>query len=154
MPTLLLFRNNAEAVMEGAKKIKSVYRNRHGFQVNYLAAVLMLDKLLAESGLVVTSLAGRLELAQYDAVQSPVEVQNRLTGIHGNVGLTCAFFQFLLVIRLTKKLRKVKTHSLAWILSVTDSHFILWHKIKSFYLSWEMKLNGTIEVFLDGKYHS
>lgn len=70
------------------KKKKSVYRNRHGFQVNYLAAVLTLDKLLAESGLVVTSLAGRLELAQYDAVQ------NRLTGIHGNVGLTCAFLLF------------------------------------------------------------
>lgn len=87
MPTLSLSRNNAEAVMEGAKK--SVYRNRRGFQVNYLAAMLTLDKLLAKSRLVVESLAGRLELAQYDAVQSPVEVQNRLTGIHGNVG---AFF--------------------------------------------------------------
>lgn len=76
------------------KKKKSVYRNRHGFQVNYLAAVLTLDKLLVESGLVVTSLAGRLELAQYDAVQSPVKVQSRLTGIHGNVGLTCACFLF------------------------------------------------------------
>ncbi len=112
MPTLLLSRNNAEAVMEGAKKNKSVYRNRHGFQVNYLAAVLTLDKLLAESGLVVTSLAGRLELAQYDAVQSPVEVQNRLTGIHGNLFNLCVL-SFLLVIRLTKKLRKVKTHSFA-----------------------------------------
>lgn len=59
VPTLLLSRNKAEAVM----KKKSIYRNRHGFQVNYLAAMLTLEKLLAESGLAVRSLAGRLELA-------------------------------------------------------------------------------------------
>lgn len=46
------------------KKKKTVYKNRHGFQVNYLAALLTLDKLLAESGLVVRSLAGRLNLAE------------------------------------------------------------------------------------------
>lgn len=41
VPWFLLPRNNVEAVMKGVKK--AIYRNRHGFQVNYLAAMLMLE---------------------------------------------------------------------------------------------------------------
>lgn len=61
--------------------------DRHGFQVNYLAAMLKLDKLMAESGLVVWSLAGSGGLAEYNCVQCPVANQDRITEIHSNVEL-------------------------------------------------------------------
>lgn len=61
--------------------------DRHGFQVNYLATILKLDKLMAESGLVVPSLAGSGELAKYNCVQCPVANQYRITKIHSNVKL-------------------------------------------------------------------
>lgn len=51
--------------------------DRHGFQVNYLATILKLDKLMAESGLVVPSLPGSGELSKYKTVFSVLSQTNR-----------------------------------------------------------------------------
>lgn len=72
----LLSHNNSEAVMEDVKK--SARKDRHGFQVNYLAAALKLDRLMAESGLAVGSLAGSVELAGWDFILCPVGGQTGL----------------------------------------------------------------------------
>lgn len=61
--------------MEDVKKKRS---QGHGFQVNYLAAVLKLDRLMAESGLAVGSLAGSVELAGWDFILCPVGGQTGL----------------------------------------------------------------------------